>query len=210
MKNLNDKIVRAVLSGNLDQVRELVQDALDEGHDVIEVLNDGLLKAMHVVGDRFERNEIYVTELLISARGVHEGINVIRPYLMEREMEVPQKGKVLIGTVAGDLHDIGKNLLGLVLESKGFEVIDLGVDVSSSAFVEAVTRHQPDVVGLSALLTTTVKAVGDTIEALEGVRQSGYRFGIVIGGAALKSEYVSTLGADGYAPDAVSGARLIE
>ena len=210
MKNLNDKIVRAVLSGNLDQVRELVQDALDEGHDVIEVLNDGLLKAMHVVGDRFERNEIYVTELLISARGVHEGINVIRPCLMEREMEVPQKGKVLIGTVAGDLHDIGKNLLGLVLESKGFEVIDLGVDVSSSAFVEAVTRHQPDVVGLSALLTTTVKAVGDTIEALEGVRQSGYRFGIVIGGAALKSEYVSTLGADGYAPDAVSGARLIE
>lgn len=210
MKNLYDKIVRAVISGNLDQVRESVLDALDQGYDVIDVLNEGLLKAMHVVGDRFERNEIYVTELLISARGVHEGINVIRPYLMEREMDVPQKGKILIGTVAGDLHDIGKNLLGLVLESKGFEVIDLGVDVSSATFVEAVTRHQPDVVGLSALLTTTVKAVGDTIEALEGVKQSGHRFSIVVGGAALREDVASALGADGYSPNAVSGAKLIE
>ena len=210
MKNINDKITQAVLSGDLEGVRTNVQTALEWNYDVTDILNNGLLKAMHIIGNRFERNEIYVTELLVSARGVHEGINVIRPYLMERGESLPRRGKIVIGTVAGDLHDIGKNLLGLMLEARGFEVIDLGVDVSATAFVEAVSRHQPDVLCLSALLTTTVKAVGSTIEALSGVKQSGHRVNIVVGGAALREEIASALGADGYAPDAVSGANLIE
>ncbi len=210
MKNIFDHISQAVISGDLESVRQQVQTALDMKIDITDILNNGLLKAMRVIGDRFERNEIYVTELLISARGVHEGISVIRPFLLESGLDVPQKGRVVIGTVAGDLHDIGKNLLGLVLEARGFEVIDLGVDVSPTTFVEAVTRYQPDVLCLSALLTTTVKAVGDTINVLEGVKQSGHRFSIVVGGAALKEEIASALGADGYAPDASSGAQLIE
>ncbi len=210
MKNINDKITQAVLSGDLEGVRTNVQTALEWNYDVTDILNNGLLKAMHIIGNLFERNEIYVTELLVSARGVHEGINVIRPYLMERGESLPRRGKIVIGTVAGDLHDIGKNLLGLMLEARGFEVIDLGVDVSATAFVEAVSRHQPDVLCLSALLTTTVKAVGSTIEALSGVKQSGHRVNIVVGGAALREEIASALGADGYAPDAVSGANLIE
>lgn len=210
MKSIYKQITQAVLDGNLDSVRENVQKALDRGDDVTDILNNGLLNAMHIVGNRFERNEIYVTELLISARGVHEGINVIRPYLMEKGVEIPQKGRIVIGTVAGDLHDIGKNLLSLVLESRGFEVIDLGVDVSSSAFVEAVSRYQPDVVCLSALLTTTVKAAGDTIEAMEGLKQNGHRINIVVGGAALSAEVASAIGADGYASDAIGGAKVIE
>lgn len=210
MKKLYDKIVRAVLSGNLEQVREYVQQAVDEGCDVLDVLNEGLLKAIHIVGDRFERNEIYVTELLVSARGVHEGVNVIRPYLLEQGLDIPGNGKVLIGTVAGDLHDIGKNLLALVLESKGFEVVDLGVDVSPSSFIEAVTQHQPDVVCLSVLLTTTVASAKDTIEALQGAKEMGHRFSIVVGGAAMSKEIASTIGADGYAPDAMGGAKLIQ
>lgn len=210
MKSIYERIVQAVLDGNFDRIRENVHAAVQEGLDVVDILNNGLLKAIHVVGDRFERNEIYVTELLISARGVHEGIDVIRPYLMEKDVSIPQKGKIVIGTVAGDLHDIGKNLLSFVLEVRGFEVIDLGVDVSPATFVEAVTDHHPDVLCLSALLTTTVEAVGDTIEAMAGLNQNGHHVPIVVGGAALKADIASSLGADGYAPDALSGAQLIE
>lgn len=210
MRNIYDRIAHAVLGGNTDTVRVQVEEALDRGYNVMDILNHGLLRAMHIVGDRFERNEIYVTELLISARGVQEGISVIRPYLMEDAQSMLLKGKVVIGTVAGDLHDIGKNLLSIVLEAKGFEVIDLGVDVSPSAFVEAVTRHQPDVLCLSALLTTTVKSAEDTIKALAGVKESGQRFSILVGGAAINQDIAASLGSDGYAPDAISGGKLIE
>ncbi len=205
-----DQITKAVVSGDLEIVRGQVQAALDDDFDVTAILNDGLLRAMRIIGDRFERNEIYVTELLISARAVQSGIDVIRPHLMKKDIDMMHKGKIIIGTVAGDLHDIGKNLLSLVLEAHGFEVIDLGVDVSPSAFVEAVTRHQPDVVCLSALLTTTARVAGDTIDVLDEMRQSGYRFSVVVGGAAISRELASAIGADGYAPDAISGGKLIE
>ena len=209
MRDPYEELIQAVITGNVESVKKLVQKALDRGVDVTDIINDGLLKAMHLVGDRFERNEIYVTELLVSARGVHEGMNIIRPYLLAKGSDIPTRGKIIIGTVAGDLHDIGKNLLGLVLESRGYEVIDLGVDISPSSFVEAVSRHQPDVLCLSALLTTTVPSVGDTIKALAGVRHS-LPFSVVVGGAALKQDVASALGADGYAPDAMSGAKLID
>ncbi|MBQ1252569.1 MAG: histidine kinase [Firmicutes bacterium] len=210
MRNIYDRIVHAVLSGSTDMVRNQMEDAISRGFNVMDILNHGLLRAMHIVGDRFERNEIYVTELLVSARCVQAGVDVIRPYLLSKGEDIPEKGKVVIGTVSGDLHDIGKNLLIIVLEAKGYNVIDLGVDVSSSAFVEAVSRHQPDIVALSALLTTTVKSVGDTIEALSGLKESGHRFSVVVGGASLSEDIASALGADGYAPDAVSGGKLID
>lgn len=208
MKDPYEGLVQAVITGDVENVKKLVHAALDSGIEVTDVIDNGLLKAMHVIGDRFEKNEIYVTELLVSARGVHEGMNIIRPYLISTGDDIPVRGKILIGTVAGDLHDIGKNLLALVLEARGFEVIDLGVDVSSSTFVEAVSRHQPDVLCLSSLLTTTVSAVGDTIKALSGVKHSSH-VSVVVGGAALKQDIASAIGADGYAPDAISGAKLI-
>lgn len=209
MNYIYEELIRAVIAGDVETVKRLVQEALDDGTDVTDIINNGLLKAMHVIGDRFERNEIYVTELLVSARGVREGMKIIRPYLLATGAEVPSRGKILMGTVAGDLHDIGKNLLGLVLEAKGFEVIDLGVDVTSSSFAEAVSHYQPDVLCLSALLTTTVSAVGDTIKELSGVKHSTH-VSVVVGGAALKEDIASAFGADGYAPDAMSGAKLIE
>lgn len=205
-----DKIIRAVIHGEIDVVREQVQLAINSGCTVTEILDNALLRAMHIIGERFEKNEIYVTELLISARGVHEGINTIRPKLMEEGASLPNKGRVLLGTVAGDLHDIGKNLLGLILEARGFEVIDLGVDVSSSSFVEAVGKYEPDAVCLSVLLTTTVKAAEDTVKSLSAVKQSRHRFQIFVGGAAMREDIASAMGADGYAPDAISGAKLIE
>lgn len=212
MKGANriyEEIVKSVIDGNTENVRYFVQKALDSDLSVTEILDNGLLQAMHIIGERFEKNEIYVTELLISARGVHAGMDVIRPHLFNADEKVYSKGKIVIGTVEGDLHDIGKNLLGMVLESRGFEVIDLGVDVSPSAFVEAVTRHQPDVLCLSVLLTTTVSSAQKTIEALSGVH-GGSSFKVIVGGAALSAEIASKIGADGYASNAISGAKLIE
>lgn len=208
MKDAYEELIHAVITGDVEDVKRLIQKALDDGNDVTDVINNGLLKSMHVIGDRFEKNEIYVTELLVSSRGVREGMKIIRPYLLSTGEEIPTRGRILVGTVAGDLHDIGKNLLGLVLEARGFEVIDLGVDVSPSSFVEAVSQYQPDVLCLSALLTTTVSAVGDTIKALSGVKHSTH-ISVVVGGAALKQDIASAFGADGYAPDAMSGAKLI-
>ena len=207
--SLYRKITESVINGDAEQVRSFVKEGLDRGLDVTDILNYGLLKAMQLVGEQFERNEIYVTELLISARGVREGMEVIKPYLLEKGIDdsTLRKGKIVLGTVAGDLHDIGKDLLGMVLKAGGFEVIDLGVDVSSTGFVEAVERYHPDAVCLSALLTTTVKAAADAIEALSGVRKG---LVIAIGGAAINQEIAAAIHADGYAPDAVSGAKMIE
>ncbi len=194
MKDAYEELTHAVVTGDVEDIKRLIQKALDDGKDVTDVINNGLLKSMHVIGDRFEKNEIYVTELLVSSRGVREGMKVIRPHLLSAGEDIPVRGRILIGTVAGDLHDIGKNLLGLVLEARGFEVIDLGVDVSPSSFVEAVSQYQPDVLCLSALLTTTVSAVGDTIKALSGVKH-GTRISVVVGGAALKEDIASAIGA---------------
>ena len=191
-----------LINGKANEVKELTQKALDEGVSPGEVLNGGLIKGMNVVGERFKNNEFYVPEVLIAARAMHAGMDILKPKLAESG--VKPVGRVLLGTVKGDLHDIGKNLVAMMLEGAGFEVVDLGIDVSPEKFVEAV-KEGGDVVAMSALLTTTMTAMKTTLEALEeaGVRD---KIKALIGGAPVTQNYADEIGADGYARDAASAA----
>ncbi|ATW25891.1 cobalamin-dependent protein [Candidatus Formimonas warabiya] len=202
-----DKIVEAILSGNTAAVRDQVKKALAMGEDPVKIISSGLVAAMDIVGNKFERNEIYVTELIVTARAMHAGLNEIRPHMAAHNAAIA--GRAVIGTVAGDLHDIGKNLLKLMLEASGFEVFDLGVDVSAGRFVEAVAKHKPQVLCLSALLSTTVKAMNETVDALQ---EAGLRdhVKVIVGGAALSAELAAKIRADAYAADAVSGVQVIK
>jgi len=199
MESLVKEIYRNVLEGQNGAVKEKVQAALDAGIPAPAILNDGMIAAMAEVGRLFEEGEYYVPEMLISARAMQAGLALLKPYLLESE--VKSQGKVVIGTVKGDLHDIGKNLVAMMLEGAGFEVIDLGNDVGPEKFVDATRESGAQVVALSALLTTTMPAMSATIEALQaaGLRQQTK---VMIGGAPITTEYAVTIGADGYAPDA--------
>jgi 5-methyltetrahydrofolate--homocysteine methyltransferase len=179
-------LAESLINGKADDVRKLTQEALDGGVSPAEVLNDGLIKGMGVVGERFKNNEFYVPEVLIAARAMHAGMDILKPVLAESGVE--PIGKVLLGTVKGDLHDIGKNLVAMMLEGAGFEVVDLGIDVSPEKFVEAV-KEGGDIVAMSALLTTTMTAMKTTL-----------------GGAPVTQNYADEIGADGYARDAASAA----
>lgn len=191
-----------LINGKADPVRELTQKALDEGVPPGEILNEGLIKGMSVVGEKFKNNEFYVPEVLIAARAMHAGMDILKPALASSGVE--PVGKVILGTVKGDLHDIGKNLVAMMLEGAGFEVNDLGIDVAPENFVEAV-KEGGDVVAMSALLTTTMTAMKTTLEALEeaGVRD---KVKTMIGGAPVTQNYADEIGADGYARDAASAA----
>jgi 5-methyltetrahydrofolate--homocysteine methyltransferase len=191
-----------LINGKADAVAELTKKALDDGVSPGEILNGGLIKGMGVVGERFKNNEFYVPEVLIAARAMHAGMNVLKPALAESGVQ--PIGKVLLGTVKGDLHDIGKNLVAMMLEGAGFEVVDLGIDVPPEKFVEAV-KEGGDVVAMSALLTTTMTAMKTTLEALEeaGVRD---KIKTLLGGAPVTQNYADEIGADGYARDAASAA----
>jgi 5-methyltetrahydrofolate--homocysteine methyltransferase len=198
-----DSIYRRVIEGDAPGVAEGVQQALEAGHEPVEILNQAMIAAMAEVGRRFECQEFFVPEMLIAARAMKEGLAILRPCLVETGIE--PVGKVVLGTVKGDLHDIGKNLVGMMLEGAGFEVIDLGVDVPAERFVEAVRENHGNFVGLSALLTTTMPAMGEVIEALEedGVRDL---VKVMVGGAPVTQEFADEIGADLYAPDAASAA----
>ena len=187
--------------GDAEKVEELVKKALEESLTPKKILEDGLIKGMDIIGTKFKNNEVYVPEVLIAARAMHAGMDILRPKLVETG--VKNIGKVAIGTVKGDLHDIGKNLVKMMLEGAGFEVIDLGIDVSVDKFVEAVKVHQPNIIGMSALLTTTMVNMPEVIEALEaaGLRD---KVKIMIGGAPITQNYADQIGADGYSPDAAS------
>jgi len=202
-----DKIIDAVLSGNGAAVREQVKKALARGEDPEKIISDGLVAAMEIVGIKFEHNEIYVTELIVTSRAMHAGLNEIRPHIAVENTSVI--GRAVLGTVAGDLHDIGKNLLKLLLEAAGFEIIDLGVDVSPGKFIEAVAKHKPQVLCLSALLSTTIKSMHDTIDAL---KEAGLRdqVKVIVGGAALSPDLAEAMGADAYAHDAITGVKMIK
>ena len=167
-------------------------------------MHKACIPAMAEVGRLFEEGEKFVPEMLISARAMQTAMNLLKPHLAQEDVRVA--GKVVIGTVAGDLHDIGKNLVGMMLEGSGFEVIDLGTDVSPQRFVDTVKEHQPDVIGMSALLTTTMPSMGATIEALKeaGLRE---QVKVMIGGAPITQDFADKIGADGFAPDASSAAR---
>jgi 5-methyltetrahydrofolate--homocysteine methyltransferase len=204
MEDLLKKIYDGVVEGNAPQVQEAVQQAIDDDVPPGTILNEGLVAGMSEVGDRFERNEYFVPEMLIAARAMQTGMTLLRPLLVESGIE--PVGKVAIGTVKGDLHDIGKNLVSMMLEGAGFDVIDLGVDVGPDKFVDAV-NDGAQVLAMSALLTTTMPGMQTTIEALE---EAGVRGEVktMIGGAPVTQAYADQIGADGYAPDASSAARL--
>ncbi len=197
-------IYEKTVVGDRYAVEQLVGWAVDEGVSPGEIVSGYLIPAMAEVGGRFERGEIYVPEMLAAAHAMQTGVSTLRPFLVDGEVE--EVGTLLIGTVKGDLHDIGKNLVRMMFEGAGFKVTDLGIDVPAEAFVEAVMEKEPQIVGMSALLTTTLPAVGTTIEALvkAGIRD---RIKVMVGGAPMTDAYAARVGADGYAPDAVSAVR---
>ncbi|MEA1976408.1 MAG: corrinoid protein [Chloroflexota bacterium] len=205
MSDVLKQIVEVLYQGDDESVSSLTQKALDEGIEPGEVLKNGLLAGMEQVGVDFRAGDLFVPEVLIAARAMHAGMEVLRPFLSESDMA--SSGKIVIGTVRGDMHDIGKNLVGMMLEGGGFEVIDIGIDLPPDRFVEVVKAERPNIVGMSALLTTTMQNMRHTIDALEnaGLREE---VSVIIGGAPVTKEFADEIGADGYAPDAGSAVEL--
>jgi len=200
-----DDLRQSVIDGEMNVTQELVQKALAETMPPEKILKEGLIPAMEEVGRRFECNEFYVPEMLISARAMKSGLALLRPLLTAAHVEAV--GKVVIGTVQGDLHDIGKNLVGMMLEGAGFEVIDLGADVAADRYVASVKELRPDLVACSALLTTTMPGMKKVIHLLEDEGLRG-QVKVIIGGAPVTDKYAADIGADGFAPDAASAASL--
>jgi len=202
-----ETIFKGILEGDMPAVEQATQAALDAQMSPGEILNQAMIPAMDEVGRLFEENEYYVPELLVAARAMKAGLAILRPHLVATGIE--PKGRVALGTVKGDLHDIGKNLVGIMIEGAGFEVIDLGVDVSPAQFVDAVKDKDAQVIGMSALLTTTMPGMKRTIEALnqEGLRD---RIKVIIGGAPVTQRYADEIGADGYGRDAAAAAKLVK
>jgi 5-methyltetrahydrofolate--homocysteine methyltransferase len=194
----------SIIKGDNVKSKEIAQKLLDERVSAVEILNDGLMPGMDVVGKKFKANEMYIPEVLIAARAMHAAMEVIKPLLSKSDTNT--KGKVIIGTVQGDLHDIGKNLVGMMLEGAGFTVIDLGVDVPPQKFVEELKKNSARLLALSALLTTTMRAMESVIEAVRA--SDGKSIKVMVGGAPLTQEYADSIGADGYAPDASSAVDL--
>ena len=204
MSVLSD-IAELVQKGKAQEVSDLVLKALDEGIGAQQILDDGLLKGMGELGVKFKNNEVFVPEVLIAARALNKGTDTLKEKLVD--LDVKSVGKVVLATVAGDLHDIGKNLVKLMLEGSGFEVIDLGTDVPADKIVAAVNEYNPDVIALSALLTTTMSAQADVIKALEA---SGDRdkVKVIVGGAPITDAFAKEIGADGYSEDASGAAEI--
>ena len=186
-------------------VKALVQQALDEGCKPADILNDGLLHGMNIIGEKFKANEVYVPEVLVAARAMNMGMQILKPHLAEEG--VTAKGRVCIGTVQGDLHDIGKNLVRMMMEGKGLEVVDLGTDVSAETFVQTAKEQDCRVICCSALLTTTMGVMEEVVKAAEaaGIRD---RVKIMVGGAPVTEEFCRKIGADGYTVDAASAADM--
>lgn len=201
-----EQIAESLIKGQAPAVKELTQKAVDDGMSVEEILNDGLVAGMSVIGDRFKRNEVYIPEVLIAARAMNAGMEIIKPLL--KESGVKAKGTVCCATVKGDLHDIGKNLVCMMLEGAGYEVVDLGVNCEPEKFVKAAQDSNADAIGMSALLTTTMTNMKATIDAFQeaGLRD---KIKIMVGGAPLTQNFADEIGADGYAPDAASAVDLL-
>ncbi len=196
-------MAEAIIRGDRDSAVNLVQEALDEGVDPQTILNDGLVAGMDVVGRKFKANEFYVPEVLIAARAMSAAMELLEPVLSESGVQ--PKGTVVLGTVKGDLHDIGKNLVGMMLKGGGYRVIDAGIDVPAEKFVELVQQNSADIVALSALLTTTMTQMSGVIEAL---KEAGLECKTMVGGAPITQDFADEIGADGYAPDAASAVDL--
>jgi 5-methyltetrahydrofolate--homocysteine methyltransferase len=200
-----EQIADEVQKGNSDSVEILTKKALSQDISAEDILNSGLVAGMNIVSEKFKNNEIFIPEVLISAKSMYSGLGIIKPLLAESN--VKSKGKVVIGTVKGDLHDIGKNIVAMLLQGAGFDVVDLGADVPKEKFLEFVKKEHADIVGMSALLTTTMIYMKETIEMLknEGLREN---VKVIIGGAPVTESYAAQIDADGYAPDAASAVDL--
>ncbi len=209
MGTITEQLAAAVLEGDCDKIPHLIRQGLDQGLAPKEILDNGLVAGMDEVGSLFKCGEIFVPEVLTSADAMQAGLQVLRPHLIASGAKLI--GKIVIATVKGDLHDIGKNLVAMMCEGAGFEVIDLGFDVDPAQFVQAVKEHRPDIVGMSALLTTTMRAMSMTIQALQeaGLRDT---VKVMVGGAPVDATFAQRIGADGYgsnAPNAVELAKSL-
>jgi 5-methyltetrahydrofolate--homocysteine methyltransferase len=201
MSELLEKMAESLIAGKVDEVTDLTQKALDANLSAKDILEKGLLAGMDVVGKRFKANDMFIPEVLRCAKCMHGAMEILRPLLAETGVETA--GTFVIGTVKGDLHDIGKNLVGMMFEGAGFQVVDLGIDLEPSAFVEAIKQHKASLFGMSALLTTTMPKMAETINA---IKEAGIRdqVKIMIGGAPVTAEFAKEIGADAYASNAAS------
>ena len=202
-----EKMSEKVIEGDQEGVKDLTQEAIDEGADPQEIISDGLINGMNVVGERFKAGDMFVPEVLMSAKAMKAGMELVNPLLTEGDREAATT--VVLGTVEGDLHDIGKNLVAMMLESGGMNVVNLGVDIEADEFVQAVRDNDADVLGMSALLTTTMMEMQDVIEVLEeeGLKDD---VRVIVGGAPVTQEFADDIGADGWAPDAASAKDLVQ
>lgn len=205
MLELMRQLSQAVIDGDPETAARLTQEALDRQARPQEIIDNGLMPGMDYVGVQFRKGDMFIPEVLLSAKAMQQGMDVLRPHLMGGS--APSQGSIVLGTVQGDLHDIGKNLVRMMLEAAGFQVIDLGVDVKAETFVEAIKTHRPHVLGLSALLTTTMRNMATVIDSLKeaGIRQA---VKVMVGGAPVTADFARSTGADGYAPNAVAAVDL--
>ncbi|MDO0822127.1 corrinoid protein [Desulfosporosinus nitroreducens] len=201
------QLADAVFKGDFLGVKDITQQLIEGGTDPIEIINQGLIEGMNIVAPKFKSGEMFVPEVMMSARAMHTGMEMVKPLIADQD--VPSKGTIIIGTVAGDLHDIGKNLVVMILGSAGFKVVDLGVDVPAAKFIDAVKEHNPQVLGMSALLTTTMPMMQNTINALQeaGLRDT---VKIIVGGAPVSQDFADKIGADGFAADAMAAKEICE
>jgi 5-methyltetrahydrofolate--homocysteine methyltransferase len=200
------KVSNAVINGDLLSIEKLVNDSLADNIPAIEIINNGLIAGMMVVGDKFKKNEIFIPEVMMSARAMKTGLDLLKPLIAKSEFKA--KAVILIATVKGDVHDIGKNLVAMMFEGAGFNVIDLGIDTAPEKIVEAVQTHQVQIVALSALLTTTMPVMKDVISELDK-NDLRDKVKIIIGGAAVNQSFADEIGADGYAPDAATAVDKV-
>jgi 5-methyltetrahydrofolate--homocysteine methyltransferase len=193
------KIKDSVIAGEVDEVRDLVQKAVDEGQEIKKILSEGLIAGINIVGNKYESGEFFLPEMVIAASAMKEGLKVLGPLLKQGDIE--SEGTVILGTAQGDIHDIGKSIVGTMLEGAGFMVTNIGVDVAPEKFVEAAKEKNADIIGVSALLTTTMVKMEDVIKA---AKEAGLKAKVMVGGASVTQEFADKIGADGYAPDAPS------
>ena len=202
-----EDLAAEVVKGDADAAKNLTEQAISQNRTAEDILNMGLVAGMNVISEQFKNNEIFIPEVLVAARAMKAGMQIIRPLLAEANVE--PLGKIIIGTCGGDLHDIGKNIVAMLLEGAGYEVVDLGADVPKEKFIEYAKKENPDVLGMSALLTTTMLFMKDMIEALEEAGLKN-KLKVIIGGAPITQSYADEIRADGYAPDAASAVDLVK
>jgi len=206
-----EKLSKSVIDGDVDTVRSIVKDSLKAGMNPLEIVDKGLAKGIRTVGERYGRGEIFLTELLMGAEAMKIGMKIINPEIQRQKKELKRVGSMVIGTVSGDIHDLGKNIVTALFSAHGFDVVDLGVDVPDQKFIEKVKELKPDILGLSALMTSTIPKQRDIINTLksQGLRD---KVKVMIGGAAVNEDFAHEIGADGYAEnanDAVNKAKLL-